>query len=125
MIITLLQDKNWHKLIKVTNEIPKNLAKENDLIIKASTSSSDTKAQKHSFRRERKLIENPQLSAMYEKKSWDCFKLILDKCISKEEIDFSKIDPEFESISHHPLMFIALSGQESKFFKIDIHCFDD
>ncbi len=93
--------------------MPKRASNGHDLVIRTTTSSYDIKNQKQSLKREKKLVENPQLYAIFQKKSWDCFKLILDKCITKEEIDFSKIDPSFKSVSHHPLMLIALSGQES------------
>ena len=80
-----------------------------DLVVKTDTPNKDTTSTK------KKFAENPQLYAMYAKKSWDSFKLVLDKCISpdKEEINFAKIDPVFKSVSRHPLMLIALSGQES------------
>ncbi len=45
---------------------------------------------------------------------WDMFKLILDKCVIKEnEIDFTIIDSPVKSMSNHPLMLIARSGQEN------------
>jgi transient receptor potential cation channel subfamily A member 1 len=60
-----------------------------------------------------KYVENPQLTAMYESKMWDMFKLLLDKCIGEREMDFSIIDLPVKSISIHPLMLIARSGQEN------------
>ena len=60
-------------------------------------------------------IENPQLISLFEAKMWDIFKLILDKCIhvKKNEADFSILDMPVKSVSNHPLMLIARSGQEN------------
>lgn len=60
-----------------------------------------------------KFIENPELTAIYDAKMWDIFKIILDKCIGDDEINFTIIDPPVRSISRHPLMLIARSGQEN------------
>ncbi len=61
-----------------------------------------------------KIIENPEMCAMFDNKMWDGFKIILDKCILNErEIDFTKLDMPVYSVDKHPLMLIARSGQES------------
>lgn len=60
-----------------------------------------------------KFVENPELAAIYDAKMWDIFKIILDKCIGDDEINFSIIDPPVRSITRHPLMLIARSGQEN------------
>lgn len=60
-----------------------------------------------------KFVENPELTAIYDAKMWDIFKIILDKCIGDDEINFTIIDPPVRSISRHPLMLIARSGQEN------------
>lgn len=62
---------------------------------------------------ETKFVENPELVALFDNKMWDIFNIILDKCVSEKEIDFSKIDPAVKNISKHPLMLIARSGQEN------------
>ncbi len=41
------------------------------------------------------------------------FKIILDKCVTEKAVDFSIIDPPVKSMSNHPLMLIARSGQEN------------
>jgi ankyrin repeat protein len=78
VIITLLQDKNWQKLIKVNNEIPKQSSNGNDLVIRTTTSSYDTKTQKQSLKREKKIVENQQMWALFEKKSWLIIFIILE-----------------------------------------------
>lgn len=61
-----------------------------------------------------KLIESPQLLALFEQKMWDMLKIILDKCqTTEEEWNFSILDPYCKSLSNHPLMLIARSGQEN------------
>lgn len=46
---------------------------------------------------------------------WDILKIILDKCLNEAEntMDFTKIDPPMKEVSVHPLMLIALSGQDN------------
>lgn len=79
---------------------------------KMKFSSSSTVAGKGSTESEKKFVENPQLCAIYDNKMWDILKIILDKCVTENEIDFSIIDPPVKSMSRHPLMLIARSGQE-------------
>jgi hypothetical protein len=50
---------------------------------------------------------------MFDNKMWDVFKIILDKCVTEKAVDFSIIDPPVKSMSNHPLMLIARSGQEN------------
>ena len=47
--------------------MPKRASNGHDLVIRTTTSSYDIKNQKQSLKREKKLVENPQLFAMYEK----------------------------------------------------------
>ena len=60
-----------------------------------------------------KKKENPQLVAMFEHKMWDSMNRVLDRCIHPKYYDFSKIDMPLVSMSKHPLMLIAQSGQEN------------
>lgn len=60
-----------------------------------------------------KRVENPEILAMFENKMWDSMNLLLDRCIYPKYIDFTKIDMPLTSISKHPLMLIARSGQEN------------
>ncbi len=61
-----------------------------------------------------KLIESPQLTALFESKMWDMLKIILDKCqTTEEEWNFTILDPYCKSLLNHPLMLIARSGQEN------------
>ena len=63
---------------------------------------------------QQKLIESPQLTALFEAKMWDMLKIILDKChTTEEEWNFTILDPYCKSLSNHPLMLIARSGQEN------------
>ena len=107
VIRVLLNDPNWHKLIRTNNleETEENV--EETLKIVTNQSDSDVHTESP------KLIENPQLVALFENKMWDIFKIILDKCVKENEIDFTKIDLPVRSISKHPLMLIAHSGQEN------------
>jgi ankyrin repeat protein len=142
VIRVLLSDANCHKLIRTSNrdetrrKSRKSVAKpgakaaEDDSTINVITTSSmgDSAMFQHSFveqqqqqqqrrrqtmAKEDKYLENPQLVALFENKMWDMFKLVLDKCIGEKETDFSKLDPPVKSISRHPLMLIARSGQEN------------
>ena len=109
VIRVLLNDKNWQNLIRLSNEP----SEEPSLSIITSHSLTDADKQKQK-EKEAKFVENPQLNAMFDHRLWDCFKMVLDKCIGeKNEIDFTKIDTPVKSITRHPLMLIALSGQEN------------
>ncbi len=62
------------------------------------------------------LKKDPQMCALFDIKMWDMLKIILDKCVindEKNEYDFTIIDPPLKSMSKHPLMLIARSGQEA------------
>ena len=56
--------------------------------------------------------ENRQLLSLYDKKMWEAFELILDKCVTKKGYDFGILDRSVLSTVHHPLMLIARSGEE-------------
>ncbi|RNA08852.1 transient receptor potential cation channel subfamily A member 1 -like protein [Brachionus plicatilis] len=119
VIRVLLDDPNWKKLIRENNwneyqpEFDTEESDEDDqsaiIQVVSSQSSQDSKQEKKNL----KLIENPELTCLFEHKMWDIFSVILDKCIGEKEIDFSKIDPRTRSMSKHPLMLIARSGQEN------------
>ncbi len=50
---------------------------------------------------------------MFEHKMWDSMHRVLDRCARPKYYDFSKIDMPLVSLSKHPLMLIAQSGQEN------------
>lgn len=91
VIKILLEDSNWKKLFRETNVNEKTNKEGKD------------------------VIENPQFKALYEKKMWDIYEIILSKFIDIEtnEIDFSIFDRPCKSKKSHPLMLCALSGQEN------------
>lgn len=59
-----------------------------------------------------KRDENRQLLGLYDKKMWEVFEMILDKCVLKNGYDFSILDRPVNSIMNHPLMLIARSSEE-------------
>lgn len=116
-----MDDPNWQKLLRANNRVGLNpddflddIDEEEDednsntLQIKTSQSTQDFKTKK----RLAKFTQNPELLCLFDFKMWDIFSVILDKCITEKEIDFTKIDPPIKSFSQHPLMLIARSGQE-------------
>lgn len=113
----MLNDPNWKKLIRENNLVGSddefdmenciNEDQSNIIQIIYTQSSEDLK------KNEKKLIENPELTSLFEHKMWDIFSIILDKCIGEKEMDFSKLDLMTQSMSQHPLMLIARSGQEN------------
>ncbi len=126
VVKVLLNDKNWHKLIRSSNldDDSYYLDELNELNVVAHSStnlasypiSRDNSYIKepHKVPTRQKLIENPQMTAMFENKMWDGFRIILDKCVlSETEFDFTKMDINVFSVEKHPLMFIARSGQEA------------
>ena len=116
VIRVLLNNDHWHKLIRINNKVDEDLPL-SSVIANQSTRDTyhDDDDENKSFLRDadHKLIENPQLVAIFNSKMWDIFKIILDKCISPTELDFTHIDPPVKSISSHTLMLVAYSGQES------------
>ena len=115
VIAVLFNDENWHKLIRINNKTEEDM---NLTSVITNQSTQDTNVDyvedKMTFELEKKnkFIENPQLVKLFESKMWDVFKIILDKCISPSEFDFTHIDPPIKTISSHTLMLIAYSGQE-------------
>jgi hypothetical protein len=58
--------------------------------------------------------ESPQLVRMFSHKMYDEVRLVLDNCrTGRYSFNFTKIDPDFKSLSKHPLMMMAVSGEES------------
>ena len=116
VIYVLFNNENWHKLIRITNKIEDEPHLESVLIHQSTqdTFPNDKKAHPRAEEEDvEKCIENPQIVALFNSKMWDVFKIILDKCVSPTELDFTHIDPPVKSISSHTLMLIACSGQES------------
>ena len=104
VVRVLLLDQNWTKLIRLNN-----FEDVDDTISIVTESEAITKTELKQV----KYVENPELFAMFEKKMWDNFRIILDRCIEDDKvIDFSKIDMPVENLAKHPLMLIARSGQE-------------
>ncbi|CAF0975888.1 unnamed protein product, partial [Brachionus calyciflorus] len=117
VIRVLLDDPNWKKLLRSNNrfdidndEVSDDNSDDESAILKITTSQStqDFKPKKTVI----KHMDNPELIRLFDYKMWDIFNIILDKCITEKEIDFTKIDPPIRSVSQHPLMLIARSGQE-------------
>ena len=128
VVRVLLNNENWQKLIRESNydhgatifEELNNLSivtnSQTNMAGYAGTLNTDTNAVQSNSARDSeppKLIENPELVAMFDKKMWDGFKLFLDRCIHDKEMDFTKLDMNCLSIDKHPLMLVARSGQES------------
>jgi ankyrin repeat protein len=118
VIRVLLNDENWAKLIRFNDRDKVEDADEYLLTVVAQNSTQDNDSSQLGFEsakkedKIKKAVENPQLVALYDAKMWDIFKLLLDKCVTYKEVDFTKIDPPVKSISAHTLMLIARSGQE-------------
>ena len=111
VIRVLLNDANWLKLIRINNS-----AKPGE--------EEDPEAEKQPCELEaanasEKLLENPQLVALFDAKMWEMLKIVLDKCVildeyeNEREIDFTILDPPLVTVAKHPLMLIACSGQEN------------
>jgi ankyrin repeat protein len=94
VIKVLLDNSQWYKLIRTSEHNTFELDNEvNDFKVSSM---------------------NSTLTAIFKKKLWDIFKIILDKCqISENEMNFSIIDAPTKNISKHPLNLIARSGQEN------------
>jgi ankyrin repeat protein len=105
VIKILLEDPQWYKLIRTSEQNTFDKNEENDdfnIIV------SKSKGDNHEY------SSYSTLGALYKKKLWDIIKLILDKCkINENDMNFSIIDVPSKSISKHPLMLIARSGQEN------------
>lgn len=131
VIRVLLTDPNWAKLIRLTNKIEKTEKPKDDddedgedqvngdeddkkLEVVVDKKMKDNVTESGAEEAEEdKEIECPEFSSMFDHKMWDVYKLILDKCVTEKEVDFSIIDPPVKSMSKHPLMLIARSGQEN------------
>jgi hypothetical protein len=130
VVKVLLNDKNWYKLIRTSNHDDSScyLDELNELNIVAHSNNEILNSPIAHMRNSdvsnltkdmtvkllEKLIENPEMTAMFESKMWDGFKIILDKCVVSDTMfDFTKMDINVFSSSKHPLMYIARSGQES------------
>lgn len=62
--------------------------------------------------------ENRQMVALYEKKMWNIFEMILNNCMKitdrNRKYNLSVLDPmTFDNINRHPLMLLTRSGQEN------------
>lgn len=135
VIRVLLDDDNWYKLIRANNLVSEDHLDNEDEDFKVIThvvnpikqiQNSVSINNKLSLSSKlpievtphvadsSKLVESPQLMALFDAKMWDMFKIILDKCQTTEnKWNFSIIDPVLKSLSKHPLMLIARSGQEN------------
>ena len=107
VIKVLLDNSQWYKLIRTSDHNTFELDDEvNDFKVVVLSSNQSDNFNVSSM--------NSTLTAIFKKKLWDIFKIILDKCqISENEMNFSIIDAPTKNISKHSLMLIARSGQES------------
>ena len=101
----LLDDPNWYKLIRVDKSKSYDIEEdENDFKLIVQTETIDNKMNhiKDTF------------VALYDNKMWDIFQLLLDKCkVNESETNFTILDSPVKTISNHPLLLIARSGQEN------------
>lgn len=95
------------KKLKKRNSKSRNKTRLSSLKLKIARTASTSQSIGSSPLVEKKFIENPELTAIYNQKMWDIFKVILDKCMGDDEINFTIIDPPVRSITRHPLMLIA------------------
>jgi ankyrin repeat protein len=107
VIKVLLDNSQWYKLIRTSENNTFELDNEvNDFKVVVLNSNQSDDFNVSSM--------NSTLTAIFKKKLWDIFKIILDKCqISENEMNFSIIDAPTKNISKHPLNLIARSGQEN------------
>ena len=107
VIKVLLDNSQWYKLIRTSDHNTFELDDEvNDFKVVVLSSNQSDNFNVSSM--------NSTLTAIFKKKLWDIFKIVLDKCqISENEMNFSIIDAPTKNISKHSLMLIARSGQES------------
>ncbi len=103
VIRALLDDKNWFKLIRFSNQN----------MIEIDEECDDFKIVVIPEEEAEKLpMPEGTLVALYNQKMWDILKIILDKCKKNEnETNFSIIDVPTK-YSEHTLMLIARSGDE-------------
>ncbi len=119
VIRVLLSDPNWAKLIRLSNRPPSKPAEvdEEDNQSGELKSVVVDKGGQDAAKKDRNvdlpIQECPEFNNMFDNKMWDVFKIILDKCVTEKAVDFSLIDPPVKSMSNHPLMLIARSGQEN------------
>ena len=92
VIRVLLNDQKWKRLIRINNyDVEENENESPGTIDHLTLNRSAAIDVKPDILPD-KVIECPQLCALFDIKMWDSFKIILDKCVlSENEFDFTMI----------------------------------